>query len=356
MSKYIIIFTGALSSGGAEKQSVLLAKSLKDDYIPIVISYYNTEKLKRVTSILENNQICYHILEGSILTKIKHLFLLIKEYKPYVIINYLPSNNFIGGILGRLLKVPLIFGNVRSSRQPIFKYLILLFSDKILNTLTIYNSLSGYDYFTSRGFSRKKSIVIHNCLYPIPELHNKVKLDEKIVKILIVSRFEVYKDYPTAIKAFKKLILLAGKKYILKLIIVGNGPLKAHVEQLINDFCISDVVDIVVNPENIEGFYRNADVFLQTSLFEGFSNSIMEAMSYSLPVIATNVGDNNVLIKSGVNGYLADIKDIDEIANYLYYLVSNPDIRIEMGQISYNIIKQEYTENGLKNKYLNILS
>lgn len=47
-----------------------------------------------------------------------------------------------------------------------------------------------------------------------------------------------------------------------------------------------------------------ADIYLSTSLFEGTSNSIMEAMNADLPIVATNVGDNGLLVKNEINGFL----------------------------------------------------
>jgi glycosyltransferase involved in cell wall biosynthesis len=64
---------------------------------------------------------------------------------------------------------------------------------------------------------------------------------------------------------------------------------------------IMNRIKIFINPANIPDILNECDIYLSTSLFEGLSNSIMEAMVAGLPVIATDVGDNKYLVKDGFN-------------------------------------------------------
>ena len=64
-------------------------------------------------------------------------------------------------------------------------------------------------------------------------------------------------------------------------------------------------VTILINPPNIHDILKSCDIYLSTSLFEGLSNSIMEAMSTGLPVIATDVGDNRYLLRMDTTGILS---------------------------------------------------
>ena len=343
MKKKVIIFTGAISSGGAEKQSVLLAKALNEKYNVSLISYFGERELMRYINFLVDNDIPYYQLKGSPLKKVSEFYKLIKQLKPNTIINFLPSNNVIGGLVGRLFGVKQILGGVRSSRQSTLKYLELLISHYLFNNLTVFNNYSGFEYFTKRGFIKRKSLVIPNCIYPLPEKRNyDEKTNELPVNILIVSRFEYYKDYYTALSSIKKANeTLIDKKIVLT--IVGTGSEESQIKKWVNDFSLEKITTININPENIHDFYLEADIFIQTSLFEGFSNSIMEAMSYSLPVIATNVGDNNILIKEGVNGFLTDVKDIDSICERILKLVNSARTRKEMGIKGFKAIQNNFS-------------
>ena len=95
-----------------------------------------------------------------------------------------------------------------------------------------------------------------------------------------------------------------------------------------------------------------ADIYLSTSLFEGTSNSIMEAMNWSIPVVATNVGDNNQLIKDSWNGYLISIGDYKRLSEHLLKLLHDDKLRIEMGirgnERLHNYSVERFVENYSK--------
>lgn len=351
----VIIFTGAISSGGAEKQSILLAKSLKNRYEVLLVSYFGNRELKRYIDLLNNEGINYCQLKGNALKRVLSFGKLLKTFRPHAIINFLPSNNVIGGFFGRLYNVNVIVGGVRSSRQSFVKYIELLMSHHLFNHVTVFNNHAGFHYFTKKGFTKRKSEVIHNCIYPIPtgeKIFGKSKGQD--INILIVSRFEVYKDYYTALKTFKQ-SLSEVPEYKLKLYIVGTGSLEGKIREWVKSLELENHTEIALNPENIFDFYQKADIFLQTSLFEGFSNSIMEAMSYSLPIVATNVGDNHVLVKEGENGFLTEVKNSNLLSSRMVELIRSEDLRKEMGQKSLEIIKKDYSLEKFANKFSKII-
>src|SRR5664280_952701 len=82
-----------------------------------------------------------------------------------------------------------------------------------------------------------------------------------------------------------------------KYLIVGYGPLEKEIRHLAEELNLQKEVEILINPPNIPDILKTCNIYLSASLYEGLSNSIMEAMVAGLPVIATNVGDNCYLIK-----------------------------------------------------------
>lgn len=349
--KKIVIYTGSFASGGAEKQSMLLAKALNSYYDIVIISHYGEKELGKYIGYLESNKIVYYQLKGGLVKKIINLYRLLKSYNPEVIINYLPSNNVIGGMVAKILGVPKIIGNVRSSRQSLIKYFELLISHKLFNTITVFNNNSGRVYFSNKGFLLKDTISIENCLDPMPCIDSNKK-EKDFINVVMVSRFEYYKDYDTAIKSFS---FAVSKIKNLRLIIVGTGSLQSHVESLVEKHNLVDVVEFQINPENIDAIYTRSDIFLQTSIFEGFSNSIMEAMSYALPVIATDVGDNAVLIQDNFNGYLLPVKDPLETSERIIKLAKSTSLRESMGCNGRLAIESNYTIDIFLDKYMGIL-
>lgn len=100
---------------------------------------------------------------------------------------------------------------------------------------------------------------------------------------------------------------------------------------------------------------RNADIYISTSLFEGTSNSIMEALNWSLPVVATNVGDNDRLVINGENGYLLPVRDVDGFSASLNKLLDSIDLRNKMGVKSNQILRENYSMEVFEKRYLDLI-
>ena len=350
--KSVIIFSRALSSGGAEKQSILLAKALNDKYNVVLIFFVDEMKLERNIKFLNNEKIIYYQLTGNVIKKIRDFCKLIGKIRPYSIINFLPGNNFLGGALGRLFGIKCIIGSIRTTKiNTNLKFIQLLISHVFFNHSTVFNSKAGFKHNYNRGFRGKKSSVIQNCLYPMPERTKRANTE---IVILIVSRFEECKDYPTALEAFKLIKELYPEKNI-KLEIVGQGAYKQMVIDWVRDNNLQSHITITVNPENVNEHYIKSTIFLQTSLTEGFSNSIMEAMVHSLPIIATDVGDNSQMVIDGVNGYIVPVKRPDIIVNRLCLLIESDKRRQDMGSKSYDIIKDDFSIEKFSSAFSKII-
>lgn len=351
--KNLTIFTGGLGAGGAEKQSILLAKALQKKYSVVLVSFHGNKFLKRNIDFLKSEGIEHFQLTGSYLARIRSFYSLLKTKKTNVLINFLPANNIVGGILGKLHGVDKIICGIRNSRLGRYKYLMLLFCHHILSHVTVFNNYAGLKYYAKRGFSTIKSTVITNCIFPLPSQKTSQLKNQKVV-ILMVARFVAQKDYFTAIDAFS-LLLSEYKLANVVLECVGRGVQEKKIQQYLIMKGLENNVKIYIDPDNVNEHYERADVFLQTSLFEGFSNTIMEAMGYSLPIVATDVGDNSVLVKNNLNGFLTPTKDPKTISEKLYQLVTSSQLRQKMGENGCNMISESYTLESFSKSYIKII-
>jgi glycosyltransferase involved in cell wall biosynthesis len=84
--------------------------------------------------------------------------------------------------------------------------------------------------------------------------------------------------------------------------------------------------------ELVRSLYHEHDILALPSHTEGFPNAIIEAMESGLPIVATRVGAIPEIVREGVDGFLMDVGDVDELASKLSWLVENADARGEMGQ------------------------
>jgi glycosyltransferase involved in cell wall biosynthesis len=175
------------------------------------------------------------------------------------------------------------------------------------------------------------------------------------IRIISVCRFVRPKDFHTALHSFKALADKNINKE-LKYYIVGYGPMENEIRSLVSNLDLDNKVVILINPPGIPEILKSCDIYLSTSLFEGLSNSIMEALVAGLPVVATDVGDTRYLVKDRFNGFIVQCGDINTIAEKLDFLANNDNSRIDFGNNSYYIIGKEFSEDKLINNYLKLIS
>jgi sugar transferase (PEP-CTERM/EpsH1 system associated) len=140
-----------------------------------------------------------------------------------------------------------------------------------------------------------------------------------------VGRMHGVKDQITLVNAF---ILLCQRepnlKQTLKLIIIGDGPLKETAINLLMEQQLNENIWLPGERDDVAEIMRRFDVFILPSQSEGISNTILEAMATALPVIATDVGGNSELVEDGKTGLLTAPGNpeamADKIADYIHHI------------------------------------
>lgn len=351
MAKNIAILIPTINAGGAEKQASLLASLLSNKYKVYVI-LYSGEAKANITNVkrLEEANITVFKLSGSTYSKIKELKSIFIEYNIDCLFNYLTKPNFIGAIAGRMAGIARIYNGVRNSRIDWWKLLIERIAHNYYATATIYNCYSGEEYFSSKGLKRDKAIVIPNCFSNIAE---PIKREDKEIKHMVtVGRFVPQKDYKTIIRTISELKQLR-QDFIMD--IIGYGDEEQNIRDWIKEYGVEEYINIYIRPNNVQDIVRSSDIYLSTSLFEGTSNSIMEALNWSLPVVATNVGDNDHLVIDGKNGYLHPIGDAEGMAQSLSGLLDSVDLRNKFGYESNQNLRNNYSVDIFEERYLKLI-
>lgn len=356
LKKNIILFISTLSSGGAEKQSLYLLYLLKENHNITLVVFSDLCNDKNLEFIKKEN-LNVVFLRGSIFKKSTEFYFFLKREKIEIIFSYLFLNNIIATLIGKIARVPYVIGGFRGSKgYGKFKMRIFKFIHNKVYHLTISNNYAGEEFLKKKSFVGSKLKVIHNGIKIRKKIDISYKKMNKQLIILSVGRFDVFKDYFTALKAVDHL-RKSPFQGTLKYIIIGYGDEKSkkELENWIKQFSLEFIVEIVINPYNIIDFYKRADVYLSTSIYEGFSNSIMEAMMHQLPVVATEVGDNKYLIKNEITGYICEAKDYKSISNCLFQLSLSLKSRINMGERGYDYICENFELEVMKKKYITLI-
>lgn len=343
----ICIFIRSLELGGAEKQSQLLHKYLSKYYSTYLVVYVANNLGQPIYS--DENII---LLNGNAFSKIFQFYKFIKTKKITHIFNYLPLNNIVGIIVGRLAGVKYLYGGIRGVKiKNKYKMIVTKYLCNYVATKFISNSFAAKDNYSLYGLKKEKIEVIHNAI----EKTEFRKKDHKHFTILIVGRFSPEKDYETAIKSIKALLQLNQKnREEIRVKIIGYGKLSEHIQNQIRIENLADIIDLN-SDGSIGESYTECDLLLNTSSYEGMPNVVMEAMNHSLPIIATDAGDTRYLVIDGYNGFICPIKDPDYIAARLNDILSNKEKARIMGMNSYRIIDEIFRPNKVFSSYLELI-
>ena len=106
--------------------------------------------------------------------------------------------------------------------------------------------------------------------------------------------------------------------------------------------------------EEVERYYAIMDISVLTSLSEGLSITLLESMSYGLPVVITRVGGNPEVVVDGQTGYLVPARDVPSFVERVVRLLQNPDLRARMGQEGCRRIMQKFQMKDVAKRYLEI--
>lgn len=132
------------------------------------------------------------------------------------------------------------------------------------------------------------------------------------------------KGHSVLIEAVKQ---LAARFHSVRLLLVGDGPLHQALIQQAAQAGIGDRVRLAGRRDNIPSLLAAMDAFACSSLSEGMSNALLEAMASGLPVVATDVGDNAVVVRDGTDGLIVPAGSADAIQQALATLVRDHEVR-----------------------------
>ena len=346
--KSISILVPTIDSGGAEKQAVLLSTTLSSYYsVNLIVLFGDHIEYSVHVEFLSKSSVSVYKLRGNIVSKVIRLRSILKKTDTSVLFNYLSLPDLIGSFVGRSLHIR-TYNGIRTTRLSALKERLEKIAHNLVATGSIFNCYSGVNYFCSRGYSKKKSIVIPNCFPNISDIRERG--DKEIKTIITVGRFDEAKDYKTLIKSVSLL-----QRNDFQLCIIGYGILEEQIREWVNEFNLEKKTNIHIKPYNVSELVCNADIYLSTSLFEGTSNSIMEALNWSLPVVATNVGDNDHLVIEGENGFLHPVGDVDGLSFSLCRLLDSVELRNQMGKKSNQNLRKNYSMKAFEKRYIDLI-
>jgi glycosyltransferase involved in cell wall biosynthesis len=308
MSQKIGILINTLGGGGAERIVFLLAQKFLFDGYPTDIILFNQEDMK-----YEFNNICslevfpnpkFTHRAFNFFLKIYRLYKLKKDKKYDVVISFLGASNFYNVITST--KNTRVIVGVRSYEE------LSMFDKGILFSIILH--FANYIVAVSDGITNRISTQNPNCKNKIFTIKNpavvRVSNSTKVVNqirlhydLITIGRLDYQKCQWLIIYAIK--ILNNSYDLNLKMCILGEGPLLNELRSLVFDLGLEENIDFIGFSHNVGSYLQNSKLFVLTSSSEGFPNSILDAITLGIPVIATDcdTGPREILNPEGVNLY-----------------------------------------------------
>jgi glycosyltransferase involved in cell wall biosynthesis len=168
--------------------------------------------------------------------------------------------------------------------------------------------------------------------------------------VMQVARFHSVKDHGTGLLAFAR---AHNHMPNFRLALVGDGQLKPAMEQRAWDLGVFDHVQFLGVREDVNQLLPAADIFMLSSLSEGISITLLEAMAAQLPIVATDVGGNAEVIEHGQTGLLSPRQDADTLAQNLL-LLGNADMRQKMGAAGRVRVIKQFTQLQMHAAYADV--
>lgn len=172
------------------------------------------------------------------------------------------------------------------------------------------------------------------------------------VRFLFAGRFQQQKNLFVLLDCYAAAV--ARSSMPLSLVLIGDGPQRHELEAHARKLGVAGRISWPgwLDKSALRDAYRNADVFLNPSLYEGMPNTVLEAMACGLPVIASRVMGNLDLIADGITGLLFDLDHPDDLTFAISMLAGNPECRDGMGARACKTVREQYTWDATASQYV----
>jgi sugar transferase (PEP-CTERM/EpsH1 system associated) len=167
-----------------------------------------------------------------------------------------------------------------------------------------------------------------------------------------VGRMQGVKDQTLLARAFVRVLEQhPALRPVLRLAMVGDGPLRAEAMAILHSGGVADLAWLPGERKDVADVMRGLDAFVLPSLAEGISNTILEAMATGLPVLATAVGGNPELVGPGVTGDLVPAGDVQALADGLARLVADRERSRALGRAGRLEVERRFSLDAMVASY-----
>lgn len=370
----ILFVFGNFDLGGAERQGLLLARCLKDEYGANVQVLGLDEAPGKLSQLCDASVIpwmginilwnweCRHVFQN--LKALWKFALFLRREKPDLLLPYTFFPNIVCGLVWRLSTAKLCVWNQRDEgfflEREFWRTLAVR-----LTPLFVANSKSGKQSLLEtfavnpqsisvipNGVSLEKGLMSRN------DLRTRLMVNEDSFVACMVANINANKDHITLLKAWRYFIdevalvlpspvlILAGR--------VDSGL--SHLVNLVYSLSLGDFVKFLPEVDDVTGLYEASDLCVYSSKSEGLPNAVLEAMASGLPVVATDIPGIRDAV--GPDGYrfLASSGNPKELSERIGLFFKEPTLRTSIGDKMRQRVKERFDSSRLSGRMVSFIA
>ena len=323
-----------LEFGGAEMQLMSVARAQKHNGHEIIII---TLQQAEQTFVNDMNQagipVHSHQFDSplSLPKTIIQIHRLLSRFAPDVVHSHMFHSNIVARILFPFLRKPIFICTAHNTKEGgKLRDSLYRLTDGLCDVTTNVSKAAVHRYNQDGLVRNNGCLLIENGIDQIRFIRNEeqrhqyrqeFKVEDKFVWLSVASLTR-QKDFPNMLRAYKK---LTKSRQATHLFIAGDGPEREAVIQLIDQLELNNDVTLLGNRKDTVNLYSMADGFVMSSAWEGLPIVLLEALSCSLPCVATDVGGNKDLVINGTNGYVVPAGSDSHLAKAMADLMTLPN-------------------------------
>ena len=322
--------------GKCHYKKLLIKKNIKIFELKNSSTFFAMPKIKKILkdekeinkkNIFISNINYANVLSILFLRSISNLKIILFERTPIQELNY----NF--GSFNKFIK------------NSVIKFLIK-FTYKYADAIVCNNRITSKDF---KLFLNKKIFTIYS--KSIDKIYTLKKIKKsKFIKILWVGRFTNEKNFSCMIHAANIL-----KKQNILIYVLGSGENKLKYLSIIKNYGISNKFKFFGFKKNIEFYYRKCELFVSTSFYEGFPNSMIRAINFGLPVISSrSYGGANEILKKNKYGTFYENNDYKSLSKQILLYNRNKKQFQRKAKLAHQSLKK-FKFSEISNNFLKLI-
>ena len=324
----------SLDTGGLERFVIDLIRASSNNYDFILISL---ERPGTLAALCEDIKIVsLEMKPGFHAQSILELSKIIRMYNGVLVHTHNEKAQLYGSLAGKMAGVPVVHTKHGKNEVDFRTCLRNKVASLFCNEIVAVSDDAAEQCVKDEKICRNKVRTILNGIDTdrfSPEsscrrIRDEFKIPPDMPVVGTVARLAPVKDQATLLEACA---ILKQNGINFKLLLVGDGQLRGKLEEQTSAYCLNDLVVFTGMRNDIPDVMCAMDIFALSSLSEGISLTLLEAMACSLPIVATAVGGNPEVVVDGETGYLVKVASPAILADKLKHLISDKKLRELMG-------------------------